>query len=136
MLTTGTFSHGQNTSTFAFHCLVIAKHLLLRNTILPLYQAMTNKMCGFLCVRKYASGERINMFFRFMMKSLRFTPSTLALTTTYVRLHGENAISEVSVWLMLVRRNLALPRGLRLRHLQTPSENQISTRLYQYVVSS
>ena len=53
-----------------------------------------------------------------------------------VRLRGEHAISEVSVWLMFVRRNLALPRGLCLRLLQTPSENPNSTHLRQYVVSS
>ena len=31
---TSTFVHGQSTSAFAFHCVVMAKHLLLRNTTL------------------------------------------------------------------------------------------------------
>ena len=54
----------------------------------------------------------------------------------YLRLHGEHAFSDVLAWLMFVRCNLALTRGLRLRLLQTPSENSKSTDFYSCFASS
>ena len=60
MVTTGTFAHCQNTSTFAFHCLVGGQTLTFEKYDPGPHQTMKYIICDGLGVRKYASGERIN----------------------------------------------------------------------------
>ena len=83
----------------------------------------------------------------FVFQNFQLLPSLTALENVMLplleqpiepslRLRRENAISEVLVWLMLVRCNLVLPRGLRLRLLQTQSENSKPTDVDSCVVSS
>ena len=76
------------------------------------YQTTKYRICGFLGVREYASGGRINNFSDLCIETYFSHLALLPSLEPYVRLRGENAISEVSVWLTFVCRNLVIPRGL------------------------
>ena len=106
MLTSDTFAHDQNTSTFAFHCLVGAKQLLLINTIL----APTKQWNTEYAMRKYASGNRIYNFSDLCLKTYCSHIALLHILEPYLLLCGEHANSEMPMWLVFVDRNLVPPR--------------------------
>ena len=60
-------------------------------------------------MRQYASGVCINNFTIFRLNTYRSHIAIRHARETDLRLRGQYAISEVSVWLMFVRRNLVLP---------------------------